>query len=105
MVTRLELTIPRQRGNAKLVAQSVFIDKAKVTSKGQVTIPEDVRAVLVVAPGDGVVFCVEGSEVRIANAAVFAMEALQRQMADVTAASKLTEDEAVELVREIRHPA
>ncbi|HJC22760.1 MAG TPA: AbrB/MazE/SpoVT family DNA-binding domain-containing protein [Candidatus Eisenbergiella merdavium] len=50
-------------------------------TKGQVTIPKDVRGVLGVASGDRVTFVVEGNTVRIANSAVYAMQILQQEMA------------------------
>ena len=46
------------------MATTVFADNAKVMSKGQVTIPKDVRAVLGVKSGDKVTFIVEGDVVR-----------------------------------------
>lgn len=39
--------------------------KAKITSKGQVTIPKDVREALKIREGDSLLFEVEGEEVRI----------------------------------------
>ena len=36
---------------------TTFIDNAKVMSKGQVTIPKDVRDVLGVSNGDRITFC------------------------------------------------
>ena len=59
---------------------SVFADTAKVMPKGQVTIPKDVRAVLGVSAGDKVTFLVEGTTVRVVNAATYAMQVLQQQM-------------------------
>lgn len=41
-----------------------FVDNAKVMSKGQITIPKDVRKVLGVASGDRITFIVEGNTVR-----------------------------------------
>ena len=38
----------------------VFMDNAKVMSKGQITIPKDVRDALGVSSGDRVTFIVEG---------------------------------------------
>lgn len=38
---------------------NTFIDNAKVMSKGQVTIPKDVREVLGISSGDRVTFVVE----------------------------------------------
>ena len=42
-----------------------FIDTAKVMSKGQITIPKDIRTILGVENGDRVTFIVEGSNVRL----------------------------------------
>ena len=42
---------------------------AKITSKGQITIPIDIRKSLNVKPGDKVVFMQEGEKIVIANAA------------------------------------
>ena len=47
-----------------------FIDNAKVMSKGQITIPKDVREALRVSNGDRVTFIVEQDSVRIVNTAV-----------------------------------
>ncbi|MBQ9003919.1 MAG: AbrB/MazE/SpoVT family DNA-binding domain-containing protein [Eggerthellaceae bacterium] len=63
------------------MATAVFADTAKVMPKGQVTIPKDVRAVLGVSAGDKVTFLVEGATVRVVNAATYAMQVLQQQMA------------------------
>ena len=80
-----------------------FVDNAKVMSKGQVTIPKDVRDVLGVANGDRVSFIVEGNSVRIVNSAVYAMQILQSKMVGEAEASGLTSDDAVmDLVKEIR---
>ena len=39
--------------------------KARVTSKGQVTIPKEIRRVLGIKEGDSLLFEVEGDEVRV----------------------------------------
>ena len=41
---------------------------SKVTSKGQATIPADVRRLLKLSPGDRIAFRVEGSRVELARA-------------------------------------
>ena len=82
---------------------NIFIDNAKVMSKGQVTIPKDVRDVLGVTSGDRVSFIVEGTTVRIVNSAVYAMQALQKEMAGEAKRTGLTSDEDVmEIVKEMR---
>lgn len=82
---------------------NTFIDNAKVMSKGQVTIPKDVREVLGISSGDRVTFVVEKGNVKLINSAVYAMQMLQTQMADEAEISGLTTDEAVmDLVTGIR---
>ena len=58
---------------------ATFVNDARVMSKGQVTIPKNVRAVLGVESGDRVTFLVEGNSVRIINSAVYALMRLQKQ--------------------------
>lgn len=82
---------------------NTFIDNAKVMSKGQVTIPKDVREVLGISSGDRVTFVVENGNVKLINSAVYAMQILQTQMAGESEISALTTDEAVmDLVAGIR---
>ena len=88
------------------MATTVFADNAKVMSKGQVTIPKDVRAVLGVKSGDKVTFIVEGDVVRMVNAASYAMQVLQQQMAGEAAKAGIaSEDDVAELVSTMRAEA
>lgn len=57
-----------------------LVNDARVMSKGQVTIPKNIRNVLGVSTGDRVTFIVEGDSVRVVNSAVYAMRKLQQQM-------------------------
>jgi AbrB family looped-hinge helix DNA binding protein len=83
--------------------QTTFVDNAKVMSKGQVTIPKDVRKVLGVSEGDRISFVVEGDTVRIVNAAVFAMQMLQSNLQGEAKKSRLeSEDDIMQLVKDIR---
>jgi len=84
----------------------MFVDNAKVMSKGQITIPKDVRKVLGVDPGDKVTFIVEGNVVRVVNAASYAMQVLQSQMLG-TAESEgiLSEEDVADFVTELRSEA
>ena len=81
----------------------VFMDNAKVMSKGQITIPKDVRDALGVSSGDRVTFIVEGPTVRMVNSAVYAMQMLQQDMAGEAARARLpSEDDVNALIREMR---
>ena len=76
------------------MSNTAFINDARVMSKGQVTIPKNVRAALGVESGDRVTFIVEGNNVRVVNSAVYAMMRLQEQMkGDAEKAGFFTEDD------------
>ncbi len=62
------------------MSETVFVNDARVMSKGQVTIPKNVRAALGIETGDRVTFIVDGNNVRVVNSAVYAMMRLQEQM-------------------------
>lgn len=85
------------------MSANIFVDNAKVMSKGQITIPKDIRDVLGVSSGDRITFIVEGNSVRIVNSAVYAMQMLQQAMAGEAERTGLTsEEDVVDLVKEIR---
>ena len=85
------------------MVNNTFIDNAKVMSKGQVTIPKDIREILGVSCGDRITFIVENGSVRLINSAVYAMQILQAQMADEAEKTGLNSGDAVmEMVKEIR---
>ena len=76
------------------MGNTAFINDARVMSKGQITIPKNVRAALGVETGDRVTFIVEGNNVRVVNSAVYAMMRLQEQMkGDAEKAGFFTEDD------------
>ena len=82
---------------------NTFIDNAEVMSKGQVTIPKDVREILGISSGDRITFVVENGNVRLINSAIYAMQLLQAQMANEAENTGLTSDEAImDLVKEVR---
>jgi AbrB family looped-hinge helix DNA binding protein len=87
-----------------IMLATAFVDNAKVMSKGQVTIPKDVREVLGVSNGDRVTFIVEGNSVRIVNSAVYAMQMLQNEMNGEAERSGLdSEEDILALVNDIRY--
>ena len=67
-------------GQNKSNADVAFVDDAKVKSKGQVTIPKQVRSILGIDSGDRVTFIVDGNDVRVVNSAVYALMKFQEQM-------------------------
>lgn len=82
---------------------ATFIDNAKVMSKGQITIPKDVRDVLGVNSGDRITFIVENNSVRIVNSAVYAMQMLQAEMqGEAEKAGITSDDDVMDLVNELR---
>lgn len=77
-----------------------FIENAKVMSKGQVTIPKDIRTVLGLDQGSRVTFIVQDGNVQMVNSAVYAMKMLQAEMAGEAEKANITDVNA--LVKSIR---
>ena len=85
------------------VKGDVFVELAKITSKGQITIPVSIRKLLGVKDGDKVLFLQEGNRVVMMNASVNAL--LEAQKDFQGEAGKLglqDEQDVVNLVKEIR---
>ena len=77
-----------------------MIDNAKVMSKGQVTIPKDIRNLLKIVEGDRVTFVCEGDYAIVMNANIYAMRSLQKEMAGEWAKAGIhSEDDIIELCR------
>lgn len=82
---------------------NLIIDNAKVMSKGQITIPKDIRVQLGVDVGDKVTLICEGNQVIMMNAAVYAMQMLQNGMLGEGKKSGLQSEEDINsLVKEVR---
>ncbi len=80
-----------------------FTNDAKIMSKGQVTIPKNVRDALGIETGDRVTFIVEGSTVRVVNSAVYAMMQFQESMkGKAKKVGLLTEEDVAEWITESR---
>ena len=85
------------------MAESVLVNDARVMSKGQVTIPKNIRAALGVSTGDRVTFIVEDGTVRVINSAIYAMQKFQEQMKGQTAQAGLSsEDDVAEWITQSR---
>lgn len=79
------------------------MELAKITSKGQITIPIAIRKQLGVKDGDKVMFVQEGDKIIIMNASISAL--LEAQKAFEGVADKLgikNEADVVDMVKEIR---
>ena len=77
------------------MSENILVNDARVMSKGQVTIPKNIRAALGVSTGDRVTFIVENGSVRIINSAVYAMQKFQEQMKGQAASAGFTSEEDV----------
>lgn len=74
---------------------TVLVDDAKVMSKGQVTIPKNIRAALGVSTGDRVTFILENGTVRVVNSAIYAIQKFQEQMKGEAEKAGFTSDEDI----------
>ena len=75
--------------------ESGLVNDARVMSKGQVTIPKNIRAVLGITTGDRVTFVVENGSVRVMNSAIYAMQKFQEQMKGQAAKAGLSSEDDV----------
>ena len=79
------------------------MELAKVTSKGQITIPAEIRRRLRLKPGDKVLFLEDDGRVTIENSSLVALATIQQAMADQARNSGLSSDDDVaDLVKQIR---
>lgn len=76
---------------------------AKVMSKGQVTIPVNIRKKLNLKEGDKVVFIEKDGNMLIANSAMLVLKKIQDEFAGEAERLRLnTEEDVVNLVKEVR---
>lgn len=80
-----------------------IVDNAKVMSKGQITLPKEIRMQLGIDTGDRVTLICDGDQVVMMNAAVYAMKMLQKGMTgEAEKQGFMTEDAIDRLVKEVR---
>ncbi|MDD4783971.1 MAG: AbrB/MazE/SpoVT family DNA-binding domain-containing protein [Syntrophaceticus sp.] len=80
-----------------------IVDNAKVMSKGQITLPKDIRTKLGLSTGDRVTLICEEDRVILMNSAVYAMKMLQKEMdGEAEKAGLNTDDDVVDLVKDVR---
>lgn len=80
----------------------LVLESAKVMSKGQVTIPKDIRERLKINEGDQLVFVYDNEKVIMMNSAIYAMKLMQDVMKDVAANNNIKEEDISKLVKEVR---
>jgi len=79
------------------------MELAKVTSKGQITIPIEIRRRLRLKEGDKVFFLEEGGRVYFQNASQVALKTLQDEMAGQAAKAGFTsEEDVVRYIKDLR---
>ena len=82
---------------------NIIVENAKVMSKGQITLPKDIREALKLGTGDRVTLIYENGQVILMNSAVYAMEALQKGMKGEAEKSGLTDEaDIMTLVNDVR---
>ena len=84
-----------------MMSEAAFVNDARVMSKGQVTIPKNVRAALGITTGDRVTFIVEGNTVRVVNSAIYALQRFQEQMKGAGKEAGLLTDDDVAYFKEV----
>ncbi|MEW9082251.1 AbrB/MazE/SpoVT family DNA-binding domain-containing protein [Caldanaerobacter subterraneus] len=79
------------------------MELAKVTTRGQITIPKEIRKKLNLKEGDKVVFIEENGKIIIENSAVFALRQIQNEFkGEAEKAGLKSEQDIVDLVKKIR---
>jgi antitoxin PrlF len=79
------------------------MDISRITSKGQITIPIEIRKKLNLKTGDKVVFIEEGDKIIFANSSMIALREFQEAMrGEAEKAGIYTEEDVNKLVKEIR---
>ena len=80
----------------------VVLESAKVMSKGQVTIPKDIREKMRINEGDQVVFVYDNEKVIMMNAAIYAMKLMQEVMNGEAEKQGINEEDVSKIIRGIR---
>lgn len=80
-----------------------FMELAKITTKGQITIPVEIRKILNLKDGDKVVFMAENGKVVMENSTRLAIREAQEAFAGLAEELGLeTEEDVMNLVKEVR---
>ena len=81
----------------------MIFNTAKVMSKGQITLPIDIRKSMKLSTGDRVALIFQKDRVIMMNPAIYAMETLQKEMEGEWAKAGIDSEEDINvLMKEIR---
>lgn len=79
------------------------MESAKVTAKGQVTIPKSIRELLEIKEGSKILFIQKGNDVIIKNSAMIALENIQKEFdGEAKRLGLETEEDVVEMIKKYR---
>lgn len=79
------------------------MELAKVTTKGQITIPKSIRELLDLKEGSKIIFIQKGKDIVIQNSAMLALEKIQKAFdGEAERLGLETEDDIVEMIKEFR---
>lgn len=79
------------------------MELAKVTTKGQITIPKSIRELLDLKEGSKVLFIKKGNDIVIQNSAMVALEKIQNAFdGEAERLSLETEEDVVKMIKEFR---
>ncbi len=79
------------------------MELAKVTTKGQITIPKSIRELLDLKEGSKILFIQKGKDIIIQNSAMLALEKIQNAFDGEAKRLDLeTEDDVVEMIKDFR---
>ncbi len=79
------------------------MELAKITSKGQITIPVDIRRKLGVKQGDKILFVEEAGRIFILNSSMEALRTAQAAFAGEAGRTELkNEDDVVAMIKDLR---
>ena len=79
------------------------MESAKVTAKGQVTIPKSIREFLEIKEGSKILFIQKGDNLIIKNLAMIALRNIQKEFdGEAKRLGLETEDDVVEMIKKYR---